>query len=139
LAQAKVCDAITNSGVRSFGVRQLAAALAPASSLVGQSAIRLIYCEQARGQESGSKLPHSKTLRPRSIECDTSQTVTTMVVAAPHSRLFSSARVKNMGTEMIVGVVIVSPVIFSAAALLWAPEEWLRAFVILARSLGRPM
>ena len=44
-----------------------------------------------------------------------------------------------MGTEMILGVVIVSTIVFSAAALLWAPEDWLQAFVILARSLGRPM
>ena len=44
-----------------------------------------------------------------------------------------------MGTEMILGVVIVSPVALSAAALLWAPDEWLHAFVILARSLARSM
>ena len=44
-----------------------------------------------------------------------------------------------MGTKLILGIVIVSPVVFSAAALLWAPEEWLHAFVILARSLGRPI
>jgi len=42
-----------------------------------------------------------------------------------------------MGTELILGLVIVSPVVFSAAALLWASEEWLHAFVVLARSLGR--
>jgi hypothetical protein len=41
-----------------------------------------------------------------------------------------------MGTAMILGVVIVSPMVFSVAALLWAPEGWLRAYVILARSLG---
>jgi hypothetical protein len=62
-----------------------------------------------------------------------------MVAAASRSRLFSSARVENMGTEMILGVVIVSPVALSAAALLWAPDEWLHAFVILARSLARSM
>jgi hypothetical protein len=44
-----------------------------------------------------------------------------------------------MGTEIILGVVMVVPVVFSAAALLWAPEEWLQGFVILARSLGRPL
>ncbi|MGA3324440.1 MAG: hypothetical protein ABSF45_08195 [Terriglobia bacterium] len=42
-----------------------------------------------------------------------------------------------MGNELILGVVIVSPVVLSAAVLRWAPEEWLHAFVILARSLGR--
>jgi len=44
-----------------------------------------------------------------------------------------------MGIELILGIVIVSPVVFSAVALRWAPEEWLQAFVVLARSLGRPM
>jgi hypothetical protein len=44
-----------------------------------------------------------------------------------------------MGTELILGAVIVSPLVFCAVALRWASEEWLRAFVILARSLGRPM
>jgi hypothetical protein len=61
-----------------------------------------------------------------------------MVAVAPYSRLFSGARVENMGTEMILGVVM-SLVVFSVAALLWAPEERLHAFVILARSLGRPI
>jgi hypothetical protein len=62
-----------------------------------------------------------------------------MVAAANRPRLFSGARVKNMGTELILGVVIVSPLVLSAVLLLWAREEWLHAFVILARSLGRPM
>jgi hypothetical protein len=44
-----------------------------------------------------------------------------------------------MGTEMILGVVIVSPVIFSAVPWRWASEEWLHAFVVLARSLARPI
>ncbi|MGA2984507.1 MAG: hypothetical protein ABSG32_11870 [Terriglobia bacterium] len=44
-----------------------------------------------------------------------------------------------MGTELIVVIVIVSPLVFSAVAWRWASEEWLQAFVILARSLGRPM
>jgi hypothetical protein len=44
-----------------------------------------------------------------------------------------------METGMILAVVIVSPVVFSAAALLWAPEEWLQAFAVWARSLGRLM
>jgi len=44
-----------------------------------------------------------------------------------------------MGIELIPWVVIVSPVALSLAALRWAPEEWLRGFEILARSLGRPM
>ena len=44
-----------------------------------------------------------------------------------------------MGTEIILGVVVVSPLVFSAAVLRWTSEEWLQAFVILARSLGRPM
>jgi hypothetical protein len=42
-----------------------------------------------------------------------------------------------MGTEIIAGVVILSPIVLGAAALRWASEEWLRPFVILARSLGR--
>lgn len=73
------------------------------------------------------------------VRCDTSKTVTPVVAAGPRSRLFSGARVEKMGTEMILGVIIVSPVLFIAAASRWASEEWLRAFVILARSLGRPM
>ena len=44
-----------------------------------------------------------------------------------------------MGTELTLLIVIVSPLVISAAALRWASEEWLRGFVILARSLGRPM
>jgi hypothetical protein len=44
-----------------------------------------------------------------------------------------------MGTEFIVGVVIVSLAVLNVAALRWAPEEWLQGFVILARSLGRPL
>jgi hypothetical protein len=44
-----------------------------------------------------------------------------------------------MGTGMILGVVMVSPVVFSLAIVRWASQEWLRGFVVLARSLGRPM
>jgi hypothetical protein len=44
-----------------------------------------------------------------------------------------------MGSEVVLGVVIVSPLVFSAVVLRWPSEEWLRAFVILARSLGRPI
>jgi hypothetical protein len=40
---------------------------------------------------------------------------------------------------MILGVVIASPLVFSAVALRWASEEWLQAYVILARSLVRPI
>jgi len=55
--------------VRSFGVRQLAAAFSPASLLAGlkfrwlagaELGTRSKSREQARGEESGSKLPHSK-------------------------------------------------------------------------------
>ena len=49
--------------MRSFGVRQLAAALSPASLLAGDSAHGRDSREQARGEESGSKLPHSKASR----------------------------------------------------------------------------
>jgi hypothetical protein len=44
-----------------------------------------------------------------------------------------------MGNEIILAIVIVSPVVFCLAVLLWASEEWLHAFGVLARSLGRPM
>jgi hypothetical protein len=44
-----------------------------------------------------------------------------------------------MGTGMILGVVMVIPLVFSAGALRWLPGEWLDGFVILARSLGRPI
>jgi hypothetical protein len=44
-----------------------------------------------------------------------------------------------MGTEMILGVAIVSLVVLNAAALFWAPEDWLRGFVILGRSPWRMM
>ena len=71
--------------------------------------------------------------------CDTSQTVTPVIAAGHGSRLFFGARVKNMGTGMILGIVLVSPVVFSVAMLLCASEEWLQGFVELARSLGRPM
>jgi hypothetical protein len=43
-----------------FGVRQLAAALARARLLSGNDAPGCKPREQARGEESGSKLPHSK-------------------------------------------------------------------------------
>ena len=46
-----------------FGVRQLAAALSPASSLAGREPQR--PPEQAPAEESGSKLPHSKGWAPR--------------------------------------------------------------------------
>ena len=46
--------------VRSFGVRQLAAAFARASLLAGIVLPVGNSREQARGEESGSKLPHSK-------------------------------------------------------------------------------
>ena len=46
--------------VRSFGVRQLAAAFSPASSLAENRAPDRNSREQACGKESGSKLPHSK-------------------------------------------------------------------------------
>jgi hypothetical protein len=42
-----------------------------------------------------------------------------------------------MGTEIILGVVIVIPLVFAAVALRWTSEDWLQSFVILARSLGR--
>jgi hypothetical protein len=61
------------------------------------------------------------------------------VAAAIHSGLFSGARLKNMGTELILVVVIVSPVVFCAGALLWSSEQWLQGFVEMAGSLGRPM
>jgi len=48
---------------RSFGVRQLAAALAQASLLAGNCSLGRNPGEQARGAESGSKLPHSKAAR----------------------------------------------------------------------------
>ena len=41
-----------------------------------------------------------------------------------------------MGTAIILGIVIVSPVVFSAAALRWASEEWLRAFVLIGALPG---
>ena len=44
-----------------------------------------------------------------------------------------------MGTEITLVIVIVSPLVISAAALLWASDEWLQGFVEMARSLGRPM
>ncbi len=44
-----------------------------------------------------------------------------------------------MRTEIILGIVIVCPLVFSAVVFRWASEEWLYAFVVLARSLGRPM
>ncbi len=42
-----------------------------------------------------------------------------------------------MGAEMVLGVVIVVPLVFSAVVWRWTSEDWLQAFVILARSLGR--
>jgi len=51
--------------VRSFRVRQLAAAFPPASLLAGNVAPGRNSREQARGEESGSKLPHSKALHPQ--------------------------------------------------------------------------
>jgi hypothetical protein len=48
------------AGAARFGVRQLAAALARASLLAGSDALGCNPRERARGEESGSKLPHSK-------------------------------------------------------------------------------
>jgi hypothetical protein len=62
-----------------------------------------------------------------------------MVAAPARSRLFFVARVKNMETGMMVGVVMVGPVVLSIAVLLGASEDWLRQFAELVRSLGRPM
>jgi hypothetical protein len=44
-----------------------------------------------------------------------------------------------MGTGMVLVVLIVVPVVFSAALFFWAPEEWLKGFAILARSFGMSM
>ncbi|HXW14722.1 MAG TPA: hypothetical protein VEN79_09455 [Terriglobia bacterium] len=44
-----------------------------------------------------------------------------------------------MESALILGVVIVSSLVFSAAALLWAPQERLQGFVEIARALGRPI
>ena len=44
-----------------------------------------------------------------------------------------------MGTGMIVGVVIASPVVLGVAILFGASEDWLRRFAELVRWLGRPM
>ena len=44
-----------------------------------------------------------------------------------------------MGTGMLVGVVMVSPVVLSIAILLGASDNQLRRFAELVRSLGRPM
>jgi hypothetical protein len=46
--------------MRSYGVRQLAAAFRPASLLAGISAEGTIPRQQAGSSQSGSKLPHSK-------------------------------------------------------------------------------
>lgn len=71
--------------------------------------------------------------------CDTSQTVTLVVAAVPCSRVFSVARLKSMGTEFILSILIVIPAVVSVAIFRWASEEWLRGFAILARSWGRLM
>jgi hypothetical protein len=42
-----------------------------------------------------------------------------------------------METGMILVLVIVIPLISGAVVLRWAPEGWLQAFVVMARSLGR--
>lgn len=44
-----------------------------------------------------------------------------------------------MGSEIILGVMIMSLVIFSAVASRWVSQEWPQAVVVLARSLGRAM
>ena len=44
-----------------------------------------------------------------------------------------------MATGMVLVVLSVVPVAFSAALLFWAPEEWLQGFAELARSFGRPL
>jgi len=54
--------------MRSFGVRQLAAALARASLLAGNLGSVEVPASKLTGEESGSKLPHSKAgyARPNS-------------------------------------------------------------------------
>lgn len=87
---------------------------------------------------STRRSPKERLLAPdTSSACDTSKTVTPMVAAHLLHALSSGARVKNMGIEIILGFVMASPVVLFAAALLWAPEEWLQGFVEVARSLGR--
>ncbi len=44
-----------------------------------------------------------------------------------------------MGSGMILGIVMVTPVVFCVAVLLMASDEWLKDWAELARSLGRPM
>ena len=44
-----------------------------------------------------------------------------------------------MGTTVIWGVLIVGMLVSGAVFLRCASEEWLRAFVLLARSLERPL
>lgn len=44
-----------------------------------------------------------------------------------------------MGTGIILAVIIVSPLVFGVATMFWASEKWLHAFVVLARSFGRPI
>ena len=51
--------------VRSFGVRQLAAAFLPASLLAGTSSETTIPSQQAGWRQSGSRLPHSKASHPQ--------------------------------------------------------------------------
>ena len=62
-----------------------------------------------------------------------------MVALGRRSRLSSGARMKKMGTEIILGVVIVGPAAIIAVASRWTSEDWLRSFAIVARSLWRPM
>ena len=42
-----------------------------------------------------------------------------------------------MGDEMLIGIVILSPLLACVAALRWATAEWLRAFEALARYMGK--
>ena len=63
----------------------------------------------------------------------------TAVAAAVALRVFSRVRMTNMTATMMVGLVIVGAVMLGAAAVLGLGEEWLRAFVVLGRSMGRLM
>ena len=44
-----------------------------------------------------------------------------------------------MGTGMMVGVVMISPVVLSIAVLFGASDDWLHRFAEWVRSLGRPI
>ncbi len=85
--------------MRSFGVRQLAAAFLPASLLAGFSSATTMSRQQAGSRKSGSKLPQSKASRPRGMEIPRTPGLRKCLHAVSVPPLFGQPRKTSMSGE----------------------------------------